>query len=455
MGLDATTIGIIVSLAPLAAYSFRREMQRQRSVRAAVARARALGLDEPVSLHPIIDSNLCVGCGGCVTACPEGDILMLVDGRARLVHASHCVGHGACKTACPQGAIDLVFGTATRGVQIPQLDTDYQTNIPGLYVAGELGGMGLIRNAVSQGVQAVASLARGLGARSDAERSDPECVDVVIVGAGPAGIAAALACRARALRHVLLDQEGLGGSVNHYPRRKLVMSSPVELPLVGRMHFRAVGKEELLRFWTDVVRRARLELRAPERVTGICRLDGTGPFEIVTDRGRVRARRVVLAIGRRGNPRKLGVPGEESGKVAYRLIEPERWAGLRVLVVGGGNSAVEAAVALDEAGAATTLSYRGAQFNRVAPANQEKLESLRGGRLQVVLESQVRSIETRRVILATPDGERALPNDQVFVLIGGEPPAQFLEKIGVHMRWHHGERAQELPVPEAPMGGRA
>jgi thioredoxin reductase (NADPH) len=444
VGFDLTALGIVASLAPLAIYSVRREMRRQQRARASLAQAKSLGLDEPVSLHPVIDPSRCVGCASCIEACPEGDVLLLVNGRARLVNAAHCVGHGLCKQACPSDAIALVFGTSRRGLQIPEVGGDYQTNVPGVYIAGELGGMGLIRNAISQGVQAVANLAPGLDGVGP-----PNFLDVAIVGAGPAGIAAALACRERDLRHVVFDQEGLGGSVSHYPRRKLVMTEPVQLPLVGKVHFREIGKEDLLAFWTDVVRKTRLDLRAPERVLEIRALEGG--FRVRTDHGEVCARRVVLAIGRRGTPRQLDVPGESLPKVAYRLIEPERWQNQRVLVVGGGNSAVEAAVALAEAGARATLSYRGTAFARLAGANQQRLDALRGPRLEVVLESQVRSIEPTRVWLETPRGERPLDNDQVFVLIGGELPSEFLAKIGVQMRWHHGEQPTDFtPSGVAP-----
>ena len=446
MGLDATTLGILLFLVPLAGIGVWREARRRRAARKALARAESLGLHEPVSLHPVIDANLCVGCASCITACPEGDVLMLVEGRARLVNAAHCVGHGACKAACPQDAIELVFGTATRGVQIPEVGADYQTNVPGVYIAGELGGMGLVRNAISQGVQAVTHLAGTL----DGLR-DPGFVDVAIVGAGPAGIAAGLACRERGLRYVLFDQDGLGGSVSQYPRRKLVMTAPAELPGFGTMKFREVSKEDLLAFWKRVVRDTQLEIRAPERVTDIRHVDGG--FEVATDRGTTRARRVVLAVGRRGTPRKLGVPGEDLDKVAYRLLEPEAWAGRDVLVVGGGNSAVEAAVALAEEGAVTTLSYRSAKFNRIAPDNEARLAAAwkRPG-FEVLLESNVRRIEPQRVVLDTQDGERVLANDQVFVLIGGELPTAFLERIGVHMQWHHGERPAKKRTAS---GGRA
>ena len=444
MRLDITALTVIAVLVPIALLSWRRHARRLRRSHAALVEAQALGLDEPVSLHPIIDPALCMGCGGCVEACPERDVLALVGGRARLVNAAHCVGHGRCQKACPTDAIALVFGTAKRGMQIPEVAGDYQSNIPGLYIAGELGGMGLIRNAVTQGIYAASN-----AARDQAAMSGTWDTDVAIVGAGPAGLAAALACCERGVRHLVFDQEGLGGSVNHYPRRKLVMTTPVDLPVVGRVPFAEVSKEQLLAFWTDVVGKANLSLRAPERVTGVER-HGAG-FRIVTDHGAITAKRVILAIGRRGTPRKLGVPGEAGSMVAYRLLEPERWTGRSVVVVGGGNSAVEAAVALAQAGARICLSYRGAAFARLTPANQQQLAAMTGSDLEVILESQLTSILPGRVGIATPHGERCVDAEQVFVLIGGELPSQFLDKIGVRMQWHHGERGSAA----APaIGGR-
>ena len=449
MAPDSTTIMVVASLASVAAAGFGLEHRRQRAARGDLFRAQSLGNDDPPTLYPRIEPSLCVGCGGCVTACPEKDVLRVVDGRARLVNASHCVGHGECKPVCPTGALELVFGTATRGVQIPLLGEDMQTSVKGIYVAGELGGFGLIRTAVTQGVQVVGHLSAGLGPKREAG-----LVDVAIVGAGPAGIAAALACRERGLSHAILDQDGLGGSVHHYPRRKLVMTAPVKLPVIGLMNFREVSKEELIAYWRDVVRKADLKLHAPTRVTSIESLDGG--FRIGFDRGELRAQRVVLAMGRRGTPRKLGVPGEESEKVAYRLLEPEQFADRRAIVVGGGNSAVEAAISLAEAGAKTLLSYRGDRLSRVAPANAKRLEALRGPSLGILLQSEVCRIEKDRVLLRAGSAERWAANDQVFAMIGGDLPTKFLEKIGVATKTFFGEAPRApLPAASAVPGGRS
>ncbi len=440
MPVDSTTIMVVASLASVAAAGIGFEHRRQRAAKRALSSAEETGLIDPPSLHPRIDPSRCIGCGSCVESCPEEDVLKVVDGRARLVNAAHCVGHGRCKTVCPTQAIELVFGTATRGVLVPLLGEDLQTSVPGIYVAGELGGFGLIRTAVTQGVQVVANL-------QAIPHRETGGLDVAIVGAGPAGIAAALACRERGLSHVVLDQDGLGGSVHHYPRRKLVMTAPVKLPVVGMMDFREISKEDLVQYWRHVVHRADLNLRGPVRVSEIERVDGR--FGLKWADGQITARRVILATGRRGSPRKLGIPGEESPKVAYRLIEPEQFAGQRVLVVGGGNSALEAAAALAEAGAHVVLSYRGERFARVAPANSAKLEALRGTSLEVALQSEARRIEAERVLLRTAAGERWIPNDHVFVLIGGELPTSFLEKIGVATTTYFGE------PPRAPIAAPA
>ena len=411
--------------------------RRQRAERTHVAvreRVVAAGLAEPASLHPVIDTLRCIGCGSCIKACPEQPehhVLGLIGNKAQLISPSDCIGHGACRSACPADAITLVFGSAKRGVDIPLLSSDFETSVSGIYIAGELGGMGLIRNALSQGRQAVDAIHRR-------RRRAGEGLDLVIVGAGPAGFAASLTAMSHRMKFATIEQESLGGSVFQYPRAKLVMTSPVTLPLVGRMRFGHTAKEALLDFWREVERKTGLQIRYRERVEAITKHEAG--FVVRTTSSEYRTASVLLAIGRRGTPRKLGVPGEELPKVVYRLLDPEQYAGQHVLVVGGGDSALEAAASIAEnGGRSVTLSYRGEAFSRAKPGNRERVAAAeRSGRLKQLFKSEVRRIEQDRVVMDCDGREVVLPNDAVIVSAGGILPAEFLRGIGVNVETKYG-----------------
>lgn len=408
-----------------------RGWRRDRASLAVLAAAESAGLTEPASLHPVIDPARCQGCGACVSACPEGTVLGLVSGRAHLIEPTKCIGHGACRTACPYDAITLVFGTEKRGVDIPLLKPNFETNVPGLYIAGELGGMGLIRNAVTQGVQAMEAIQRSLAAH-------PHPLDVLVVGAGPAGLAASLQAKKAGLRYRTLDQDSFGGTVSHFPRGKVVMTAPVDLPIVGKVQFRETTKEKLLAFWQGALARAQLEVQEQERVEDVRAVEGG--FAVRTTRGELHAARVLLAIGRRGTPRTLGVPGEELPKVVYRLIDPAQYRGQHVLVVGGGDSALEAAIATaEEPGTTVTLSYRGDAFGRGKAKNRTRLAELQAlGRVTVMLSSNVVRIDAQDVELKTATAVQTLRNDAVIVSAGGVLPTPFLRKIGIEVDTKHG-----------------
>jgi thioredoxin reductase (NADPH) len=406
---------------------FRRRRVRLEDRSAQVLRAaHATGLLEPVSLHPLIDPARCIGCGACVKACPEHDILGMISGRAELVTPADCIGHGACRASCPVDAITLVFGSATRGVDIPLVSPSFESTVPGVFIAGELGGMGLIRNAVEQGCQAVKAIqARG--------RRRNGLLDLVIIGAGPAGFAAALAAKERGMRYVTLEQDSLGGCVFHYPRGKVVLTQPVELPLVGKIPVTTASKEELLGFWVEVERLVELPIQYGERVDAVESVDG---FLCVRSRAAdYRTNAVLLAIGRRGTPQRLGVPGEDLSKVVYQLIEPEQYAGRRVLVVGGGDSALEAAAQLsDQVNADVTLSYRGDAFKRAKPRNRERVATaVMNRRLRLLPKSNVVRIGERDVELASEDRRERIPNDAVIVCAGGALPGDFLRRVGIQV----------------------
>jgi len=388
----------------------------------------AAGLTEPASLHPVIDPVKCIGCATCTKVCPEmpgHQVLGLIRNKAELISPTECIGHGACMINCPADAISLVFGTEKRGIDIPHVSPNFETNVPGIFIAGELGGMGLIRNAISQGCQAMESI------RQTAGRSGSGVLDALIVGAGPAGFAASLAAMEFGLSCVTLEQELLGGTVAHYPRGKLVMTAPARLPMVGKFNFRETTKEELLEFWQGIAKDTGVQIGYGERVEQISKEQDI--FTVVSNKNMYQARTVLLAIGRRGSPRKLEVPGENLPKVTYRLIDPEQYRGQHVLVVGGGDSALEAACSIAELpGSVVTLSYRSGSFTRAKPKNRERVQAaVDDGTLSVLMSSTVRQIDRQHVYLVQNEQPVKIANDTVIINAGGILPTAFLRNIGI------------------------
>jgi thioredoxin reductase (NADPH) len=413
-------------------FYFRRSNRiEERSIAIKTAALEA-GLTEPSSLHPEINPSICLGCGTCVSACPEGNVLGIIGGKAELVEPTHCIGHGACKTACPTDAISLVFGTAERGVDLPRVGPDFQTNVPGVFIAGELGGMGLIRNAVEQGRQAVESIKKldGLGRK--------DRYDLIIIGAGPAGFAGALAAKQAGLSYLVIEQDDLGGTVFKYPRGKVVMTAPAKLPIIGLVNFREVSKEKLLAFWRDIESSQKLNVSYRDRVEKITAADNG--FEVHSQSGLKNSRAILLAIGRRGTPRKLGVAGEDQKKVVYQLIDPEQYKGQHVLVVGGGDSALEAATSIaDQPGTTVTLSYRSDAFGRAKSKNREKVAAQSAsGRLNVLLKSQIKMISESSVEIFYEGQSQILKNEAIIVCAGGILPTEFLKSIGINMETKYG-----------------
>jgi thioredoxin reductase (NADPH) len=425
-----TVLAFLIAIAfALNLYWRRQEQARTETGRQELEELSAMGDLVPSSIHPVIDPIRCIGSGACVYACPEKNVLTVVNGRGVLTNPLGCIGHGACAAACPVQAISLVFGTAKRGLELPQVDEDFQTSQPGIYIVGELGGMGLIRNAVSQGRQAADHIV------VDERRGSGECLDALVVGAGPAGTSATLRLKEAGLRVLLLEREAFGGTISHYPRAKVVMTGSLDFPMYGRVSKRKMSKEQLVSLWKDIRNKTSLQVAVGELVQKI-EPTPDGNWLVHSTTNVFRAANVLLALGRRGSPRKLGVPGEELSKVAYRVIEPEVFENQHVLVVGGGNAAVESAFALIDAGqcASVSISYRKNSFARCRAPNRKRVEAdVQAGRLKALMGTEVEEIFENRVRLRSSSGELTIQNDRVVVQIGGTAPTELLRGIGIEL----------------------
>ena len=411
-----------------------RTRRLERSATQAEAEALRYGLHEPASLHPVVDPGACIGTGNCVSVCPEGDVLGLRSGQATPISPARCIGHGLCERACPTQAIQLVVGTAKRGVEIPRIKHNFETNVPGIYIVGELGGMGLIRNAFEQGRQCIEGISREPRGPSDA-------LDVVIVGCGPAGLSASVNCIHHKLNFVTLEKGEIGGTVCSYPRKKLVMTSPIKVPGYGKLGFREISKEKLMAIWEDIVVQTGLEVNTEETVANVTPTDD-GCLFVTSSKATYKTKRVVLAIGRRGVPRTLNLPGERLPKVIYSLREPEAFQSDRIVVVGGGDSAIEAALALStQPGNDVKIAYRKGQFSRIKPGNMERIEDAIARRqVEVLWSSNLLEIKPDAVVLKGNAGTvETMPNDLVAIFAGGELPTKFLRSCGIEIDTKFGE----------------
>jgi thioredoxin reductase (NADPH) len=382
----------------------------------------------PRAQHPHIDTTYCIGCQTCTNVCPEGDVLAMLGGKAVIVNGHKCIGHALCAEACPVGAITMKMAPPSMGSDMPNLTPEYETSIPNLFIVGELGGLALIKNAVNQGRQCIDTIAgRMTGAHSDANIHD-----VLIIGAGPAGISASLRAIESKLNYITLEQDEVGGTVAKYPRQKLVMTSPVEFPMYGKFKKTELSKENLLAFWDMILNRSDFNVRTGEKVEHIQR-GQDGVFTIHTVNNQYLSRAVVLALGRAGTPRKLGVKGEELPKVMYRLLEADHYINKNILVVGGGDSAIEAAMGLaHQHGNKVTLSYRKPAFSRIKERNVQRMdECMKSGKVRVAFNSMPLEFKQETVILNVNGSLEEIPNDFVWIFAGGEPPTAFLKKIGI------------------------
>jgi len=444
----------LVICVPVALYV---RSQKRRAARARDSAEKGKLFSEgPKAQHPQIDTTHCIGCQSCTSVCPEGDVLAMLGGKAVLVHPYKCIGHSLCAEACPVGAIKMVMASASIGAEMPYLTSEFETSVPNMFIAGELGGLALIKNAITQGRSCIDTIGDRLVALG-AARSQDGVYDVLIIGAGPAGISAALRAIEKKLRYLTLERDEIGGTVAKYPRQKLVMTSPVEFPMYGKFKKMELSKEDLLAFWKQVLQRADFKVRTGEPVEDVKKGED-GIFTVKTNNGQYRSHAIILALGRTGTPRKLGVKGEELPKVMYRLIEADHYINKKILVVGGGDSAVEAAMGLGhQKGNQVTLSYRKASLSRIKERNAKRIDDcIRSGKVKVTFNSIPTEIREDAVVLEVNGELQEIPNDYVWIFAGGLPPSDFLRRIGVDFGMRDvtleaSREAQEAAAAKGPM----
>lgn len=399
---------------------------RHRHVPAAVVGPRIL-------VHDINDDR-CTGCDACVAVCPT-NVLDLVANKSRVLRFEDCIQCEACMFACPTEAL-VMFpeGEQPPPLKIPEVDEFFQTAVPGQYLIGEVAGKPLVKNAANLGRAVVEHMVH-MGLRpGPASQGASGIVDVAIVGSGPGGLSAALTCMKKGLSYIVLEKEQIVAStVARYPKGKLVMAEPYDTQNVSLLPVFDSSKEDLIPIWEELIERVGVVIHKGESVESV-QPAADGWFDVRSTVGAYRAQRVVLSIGTRGKPRTLQVPGENLPKVFSLLDDPDVWRGKNVLVVGGGDSACEAAMALADSGAVVTMSYRGKGFQRAAQKNKLGIERyVTEGRIVAELSSQVVQFEVDSVTVVLGDQtKKRLPNDAAFVLIGADPPVQWLQKMGIH-----------------------
>jgi thioredoxin reductase (NADPH) len=424
------TYGVYAILVAVPLILYLRNLKKRDALARAAAEKGKMFSEGPKAQHPHIDNLYCIGCATCTTVCPEGDVLAMFGGKAVIVNGHKCIGHSLCAEACPVGAITMVMATPSMGADLPFMTSEYETSLKNLFIIGELGGLALIKNAVNQGRSCIDTVVARMQAQG--YRPQKDVFDVCVVGAGPAGIAASLRAIEKKLNYVTLEQDEVGGTVAKYPRQKLVMTSPVEFPMYGKFKKTELSKENLLEFWNTVLKRVDFKVRSGEKVENVER-DAEGIYTVTTPKGQYRTQAVILALGRTGTPRKLGVKGEDQAKVMYRLIEADHYINKNILVVGGGDSAVEAAMGLaSQVGNKVTISYRQGGFNRIKERNVQRMdEFIKKNKLRAAFNSKPVEIKEKSVMLEVNGAVEEIPNDYVWVFAGGEPPFAFLKKIGI------------------------
>lgn len=415
--------------------------------------------------HPVIFPERCIGCHACVDACPH-DVLAMVEGTASVIAAEQCLEDTSCQVECPVNPKACLVVNTTRAIKprpVPNRDAAFMTNVQGCYIIGDVSGTPLIKNAANEGADVIEHIAAELAAAPAEPGAE---LDVAIVGIGPGGLSAAIAAKQKGLRFVGIEQDQVLSTIAAYPKGKYVFFKPETMASRGAIEVEGAGqqREQILDGWLRAMRASEVAINENESCKSVTRGGGKGDFfTLTTERGESKekvtytARRVILALGNRGTPMKLRVPGEElditldgrtEPKVKYKLEDPGAIRGRNVIVVGAGNSAIEAAVDLvahregnqitfrsPEEMNTVTLVIRSDLKNDLKFGNKQQVyQCIDEGRIKAYFGAAIQEIRPGEVVLMKARSKEpiaTLPNDYVFALIGGDRPTKFLESIGI------------------------
>lgn len=375
-------------------------------------------------MYPSVNRGVCVGCGTCVLSCKVKKTLALISGKSTLVDPRVCDACGNCEKACPTGANQMLEYGQKLKIRVPQIDENFETNVPGIYIIGTLAGAGLIKEAINQGRAVLNHIMRSV--------YPDRLPHVLIIGAGPAGLSAFLSSRKFGLPSTCLEKGAAANTIRNFPKRKIVMAEPVDMPLFGPLWVGDTTREKLLEVWDGILEKTKAPIVTGARLEGV-RREG-GRFIVSAGGQEIPCDRIILALGVRGEPRKLKVPGEDLPKVFYNLIDAQEFKGRRIAVVGGGDASLEASLALASQGCRVTLVVRGESFPMAKARNREKIAAaIEAKTVEVRFKSAVREIKPKSVVVTSGESAEELENDAVFIMIGGELPYPLLEKIGINI----------------------
>ncbi|MCG8416910.1 MAG: FHA domain-containing protein [Proteobacteria bacterium] len=430
---------VAVAFAPFLLVALIRRSRRRRRTEAMVTRLREFPVETVKRLVHSINRDKCVGCSLCVQACPAS-VLELVNHKSTVVNFDACIQCRKCENACAFDALRMHDADKPPPmIPMPQVDGNFETPVAGMYLIGQAAGTPQVKNASNLGTAVVYHMVREGGLQPGMGRRMGAQTDVVIVGSGPAGLSAAIACIELGLEYTVLEkQRDFSWTIrNYYHKGKPVMAEPNHIDMAGKLPHWDTVREELLQTWAEWVQHYSIDIKYNSDVTDV-KKDGDVFAVTISDTkkqpsGSVTGARVVLAIGTMGNPRKLGCPGDDLEKVANALVDPDEFRGQNILIVGGTDSAIEVVLALCEHNK-VWLSTRGARFAKVKPKNLQAIEKvIEEGKCTPLHATVVKEVGPDQVTLEYKSDKRQeqIPNDHVFAMIGGHPPVKWLQSIGV------------------------